>query len=396
MNNIQNNHIFPCNRLEPLFTQKCNLNCTYCFEKHKDGKNMNFDEFILYVRGDLFSLPSTNFYVFGGEPFLNSQFLEEFFNYIKSTKFWSIEEKNSIINSIGQGITTNGTLIKNYKDMLRTNGASLQVSLDGPEFINDKCRVDFSGKGHFKEILNNIKDLSAEGIPIIVHGALCKDNYKYLKDIVKFFLEFSLKNIKEPLDSIEDSKLLSLLNSNKYMTVIEDDLDDHDIDVYLNSFIEACEFLMKTDLLNPLDYNKRLIVLKGFLTHTGSTCAAGRQIMALTSDFKICPCHRTATESERYRIIYDVKNHKFIDYQIAWLYEIAGHNKFYSGYEISNRNNYLFFPHMNICFATNYKYTGELTHMPPKYTVLFKELQRLTMKLFEYFNLNSVNVKKDN
>ena len=37
--------ILPSRTAEILVTKKCNINCSYCFEKHKNGKSLDFTEF---------------------------------------------------------------------------------------------------------------------------------------------------------------------------------------------------------------------------------------------------------------------------------------------------------------------------------------------------------------
>lgn len=43
------------------------------------------------------------------------------------------------------------------------------------------------------------------------------------------------------------------------------------------------------------------------------------------------------------------------------------------------------------CVATNYKYTGEISLIPPRYATLMAELSEFMPKLISYYDLNALD-----
>lgn len=109
-------------------TERCNLNCIYCFEKSKKNQSMSFDTAIRVLTHELENSPefdeiSCDF--MGGEPFLEFELIKNVCEY-----FWNRNNPKKITFYT----TTNGTLVHNeIKEWLRTNRHrfSCMLSLDG-------------------------------------------------------------------------------------------------------------------------------------------------------------------------------------------------------------------------------------------------------------------------
>ena len=57
---------------------------------------------------------------------------------------------------IKRGITTNGILVDDaWVELFKAHDISVTVSLDGPEEINDKYRIDFKGRGTLAQTLKD-------------------------------------------------------------------------------------------------------------------------------------------------------------------------------------------------------------------------------------------------
>ena len=63
------------NVIEMMLTRKCNMNCKYCFEHDKNGKELDLDEAYSLLTKNNYSLPISRFYMFGGEHLLNFDFM---------------------------------------------------------------------------------------------------------------------------------------------------------------------------------------------------------------------------------------------------------------------------------------------------------------------------------
>lgn len=123
-----------------MITHACNLNCSYCFEKHKSGKKMSFEvaknilekEFQLY-NGDINS-ERLAIELFGGEPLTNFPLIQQIYE-------WT-QKQQLPFNYIFQ-ITTNGTLLSPaIKEWLRERKEDFRIvmSVDGTEAMQQKNR----------------------------------------------------------------------------------------------------------------------------------------------------------------------------------------------------------------------------------------------------------------
>lgn len=123
-----------------MITHSCNLNCTYCFEKHKSGKKMDFEtasriltkEFRTYK-----GIPNKErlaIELFGGEPLMNFPLIQQIYEWTK--------KQYLPFNYIFQ-ITTNGTLLSpTIMEWLkkRKEDFRLVMSVDGTEAMQQKNR----------------------------------------------------------------------------------------------------------------------------------------------------------------------------------------------------------------------------------------------------------------
>ncbi len=128
--------------------EDCNLRCGMCYEWGEKGSYKKIQHKaqldiarILNVIKEC-SAFQPHYELFGGEPLL----------------YPHIEELLSAINKYGStvDIPTNGTLLIEYAElMIQAQVTKLWISLDGPEFINDRQR----GKGVFKKVIAGIETL---------------------------------------------------------------------------------------------------------------------------------------------------------------------------------------------------------------------------------------------
>lgn len=130
-------------------TNRCNLNCVYCYEKNKNEKEMSFetakriiDEEILYSSD---GYEEIEFDLFGGEPFLNFKLFQQIVEYICDNK-WPLKTVCFT--------TTNGTLVHGYIcNWLKDNSDRVKcaLSLDGTRYMHninrnesfDRIDIDF-------------------------------------------------------------------------------------------------------------------------------------------------------------------------------------------------------------------------------------------------------------
>lgn len=375
--------MLPSKVSEILITQKCNLNCSYCFEKKKTGTSLSFEQLKNYLGEGL--LPFEQFYIFGGEPTLNLDFIKDAVGWIRGRKDWTHQYKKKLIDSICNNLITNGIVIDKYISFFKEYNITLQISLDGPEDINDACRIDQSGHGHFQQIMKNIELCKKENIPYTLHGAISKCNYCNFSRIIEWYLKMALEN---PARNTIPGFLENIFISNFAQIVFEDDITDDDIDTFLCELYKAVEMILKTPLLNDFSMDMRKKIAVGLLNRKGGVCSAGNTMFSYDEKFKAYPCHRMTTNTLRNPLLSLENDNTPINFREYKLYQDVARKRvmygaFYSNY---NFNGSCYF--VNWCPVTNVEISGDPFYLPPKHNVLIAELQRFIPQLADYFNLD--------
>ncbi len=136
-------------------TEDCNLNCTYCYEKHEkiELKEPHYNLLLSLVKNaiDVDKKKVISVCWFGGEPLLK-------INDIVSFNRGIINEISNKDVTFVSGITTNGVLLNKttFNLLLDNNITSYQITLDG--YTHDEQRKFKNGAGSFNIILKNILD----------------------------------------------------------------------------------------------------------------------------------------------------------------------------------------------------------------------------------------------
>jgi uncharacterized protein len=173
----------------------CNLDCTYCYYLHKEallGSDSRFqisDEILethikQYIEGQ--DRDEVVFSWQGGEPTLLGL---EFFH-----KVVELEQRyKKPGQSIENDLQTNGTLLNDeWGAFLKKNGFLVGLSIDGPEELHDKYRVDKGGKPTFAKVFGAAQMLHRHGVPFNSLSVINRVNgrkplhvYRFLKNEVR-------------------------------------------------------------------------------------------------------------------------------------------------------------------------------------------------------------------
>jgi serine-type anaerobic sulfatase-maturating enzyme len=167
----------------------CNLDCTYCYYLHKqellgsDSKFRISDEILeshirQYIegqRGDqvVFSWQ-------GGEPTLMGI---DFFE-----KVVALERKYQRPNQrVENDLQTNGTLLNDdWCAFLRENNFLVGLSIDGPQELHDRFRVDKGGQPTFNKVFAAAQLLQKHGVPFNTLTVINRINAKRPLDVYRF------------------------------------------------------------------------------------------------------------------------------------------------------------------------------------------------------------------
>ena len=208
-----------------LPTEKCNLRCTYCYERFELGKMA--PDVVKGVKRLISKrqrkLKSLHISWFGGEPLLAPDVIEDI----------SLHAQASNISTFTGSMSTNGVLLTpNVVETLeRSNVAWLQISLDGFEKDHDVTRCGISGQKTFKRIISNLSSFSKSNadIHICLRIHVTKATVQRLPEfgsylIRKFAPDYRFSAFVKPvakLGSDTDKKMLSL-NEHDYTIISQE------------------------------------------------------------------------------------------------------------------------------------------------------------------------------
>jgi uncharacterized protein len=164
-------------------TYTCNLQCAYCFQRH--GSTMNTgavfdtDKVVLLSQAVealkrkylIFSPDHIHWELTGGEPLLlsNCSVVEQLLDLTGG--------KTKI------SITTNGTNIPEFVEVLSSRNVELRVTLDGIQSVHDRRRKKLSGHGTYSSIVKGIERAREAGIPVTVKVNVDRENVDELDQL---------------------------------------------------------------------------------------------------------------------------------------------------------------------------------------------------------------------
>lgn len=222
-------------------TEKCNLNCKYCYEGEKGDKELSFDSIkTVLARESNSGNDRCCIAFFGGKPLLRKELIFDTVNYALE-----LEKEHNI--KFLYTITTNGTLIdKDFIKLAKKNDFLIGYSLDGNEETQNKNRVNYKGEGTFDIASDNAREVIKSVKRVMAMPVVTKNNYKdmtknarYLFDMgfcyVNCAFDYTANWNTEDLPSLREEyeKLAELYyektknNNDFYLLPFEDKIDTH-------------------------------------------------------------------------------------------------------------------------------------------------------------------------
>lgn len=180
----------------------CNLDCSYCFylkkeelypgRKSKTRWQMSPEVLEAYVRQYLESqdTPEVEFTWQGGEPTLLGI---DFF-----ARAVSLQKRYANGKRISNSLQTNGVLLDHrWGEFLAQNHFLVGLSIDGPEELHDRYRLNKGGKPTFRAVLRGLDILKKHGVEFNTLTVVNRDNgdhplrvYEFLKQIGSRFHQY--------------------------------------------------------------------------------------------------------------------------------------------------------------------------------------------------------------
>ncbi len=388
--------IFHIPTIDIMITGLCNLRCKYCFEEEKCKPSLDFKDFKKYIDED----GVMDYFLFGGEPFVNVKFLKDLFHYYDERKDIPQPIKNKMGLS-SKHIITNGTLISKNAEFIRDNDLRLQLSLDGPKEINDLNRIDVMGKGVYDTVMKNLKYMIdfygiEKTLDYTFHGVVNRETLKYYADITNWHIDMMLemfeykKSHGEQIDPIRST--INMLRKNTYMIIFEEDYTDEDIDTVIEQLFIFSNDIMKDERFT---LTQRKGILNSVMNGVGGVCGAGASLIAVDSSLDFFPCHRCADGAPETKVgnIYDCENVK--GYKLMnCFYDMnsVGRTQYGAYYINHGYNNNL--KGFMWCPSTNLETSKNPYYVNSKYVILMLEWDRATKVIIQKYNLR--DVKNDN
>jgi uncharacterized protein len=113
-----------------------------------------------------------------------------------------------------QSFQTNATLISaEWCAYFRRHEVHVGVSVDGPEFLHDRCRRTRRGEGTHARVLRGIRLLHSDGIPFHVITVLTADALDYPDELFDFYREHGVRSVGFNVEEIEGPHTASSLGA---------------------------------------------------------------------------------------------------------------------------------------------------------------------------------------
>jgi MoaA/NifB/PqqE/SkfB family radical SAM enzyme len=254
-----------------LLTNRCNLNCRYCFvDVNKIQKDdMTLEEWKACL-DDLWKAGGRSVTLMGGEA-LMAEGVDELIYYAKDLGF-NVE------------MTTNGYLIDKHKDAISKLDA-VMISIDGSKpDVNDLNR----GKGSHRKAVEAIKKIKSWGVPVRANCVVTKTNYNDLDEILDMADELDVWiTLSLTADFPEEQKELEseLMLSREEVVNYHKRALEHKRN---GRKILFSEMGLQYVIDYPLDYQE--ITLRDGPQKPKDTCLFGQTFVYINSNGDIYPC----------------------------------------------------------------------------------------------------------
>lgn len=187
--------------LKLIVTNKCNLNCSYCYEKHK-GKSAMTKEVAMDAIDSFTENAESNTRLdlsfHGGEPLLEFEIIKYATEYLK--------EKSSLKKLDPHfGITTNGTLVTpEIAQYFKENNFRVKVSLDGKEETHNLHRKTIDSHDTYNKVVKAAYLLNENECDLSIRMTITPETVDSFVENVQWLLEKGFRKIEAVADNLAD------------------------------------------------------------------------------------------------------------------------------------------------------------------------------------------------
>jgi uncharacterized protein len=268
-----------------VLTEKCNLNCTYCYEKHKTNRRMtkevakagvdflfNQEKINGYFSPDKMNACILEF--IGGEPLLETELMDYIVEYFKFKAFseghpWAYNYRISISSN---GVLFNDEKVQNFIKKNKNN-ISMSISVDGNKELHDACRVFPNGTGSYDLASDALKKVIAMGLDSSTKMTLAPGNIRYTFEAIKNLKELGLKFV--------------FANC-----VFEEGWEFEHAVIFYNELKKIADWILDNDLHTQFTTSLFDETIGQKTTEDRNWCGGNGQMLAIGTDGKCYPCIR--------------------------------------------------------------------------------------------------------
>ena len=191
-------------------TPFCNLDCSYCYLPYRLNKRKISLETLEKALNWAFSSglvrqPFTLLWHAGEPMVLPATFYEQ------ATVL--LERCNVSGFEVTQSFQTNATLVNDaWCEFIRRRGVQVGVSVDGPDFLNDRHRVTRQGGGTLDRVLRGMQLLRDYEIFFDFITVLSSTSLDYPDELFDFYMEHGLTSVAFNVEEIEGPHVTSSLS----------------------------------------------------------------------------------------------------------------------------------------------------------------------------------------
>jgi uncharacterized protein len=191
-------------------TPFCNLDCSYCYLPDRSNKGKMTLEALEKTFNWVFSSgvvrqPFTLLWHAGEPMVLPASFYEQ--------ATLALERCNVSGLEVTQSIQTNATLVNDaWCEFIRRRGIQVGVSVDGPDFLNDRHRVTRKGGGTHANVLRGMRMLRDHEISFDVITVLTSTSLDYPDELYDFYVEHGITSVAFNMEEIEGPHVTSSLS----------------------------------------------------------------------------------------------------------------------------------------------------------------------------------------
>lgn len=210
-----------------LVTTQCNIECTYCYNFHREKHMHMSSELAISFLKSYLSIQSNNkpplyqIVFSGGEPTINQNTIFAVMEYLNQNEIECVPT-----------LLTNGILSPRLLQKFIDEKFLFQISYDGGDSAH---RKSIGGKDISTNTLNAIEKIAHNGLPIVLRSTITQHNVRNMTDVVSFAKQYGIQSIIfDTCDNLGNALKNQIARANK--------------DEYVHHYFEALEFAKQNQI----------------------------------------------------------------------------------------------------------------------------------------------------